>query len=293
MSDVRPTELRTELRALQGARTRLEAATKRKPPARRGQSRVDKLVQLLATQPRRNWFIEEMVEGLPGIPGGRAKLADRERAVRAAIGQTQQRGLIENTGRRRYRLTAAGRSLTAEGASSNGSGTSHLAHAIAALKKEEQAVAEALRKAEQSIASARRASRAASKRVQPGEHGTQLDQLMAAMVVKRDQEWSIDDMLRALVAKGWKTSSEYPEQIVRNNITHALALGLVRRTGRGRYRIRPEGQKAAGGGTRTAANRRSSGRAARSTSRGRATAGRRPAVRTTTARRRGRAASKR
>jgi hypothetical protein len=306
MAEAHQTDLRAELRVLHSARTRLEAARKRKPPARRNGSRVDKLVGLLATQPLRHWYIEELVEGLPGIPGGRARVQDRERAVRATIGQTQQRGLIENTGRRRYRLTAAGRAMgTGRGpgaTSSNGAASPHVGHAIAALKKEERAVSDELRRVERSMSSARGSSgRAMSKRVQPGEHGTQLDQLVSVMVVRPDDEWSIDDMLQALVAKGWKTSSAYPEQIVRNNITHALTLGLVRRVGRGRYRIRPQAHKAAA--TRTAtkptSKRTPKRAAARSTSSGRtrARAGtmtqRRPGRRRTATRRGARRTAKR
>jgi hypothetical protein len=300
MSDTRQSGLRGELRVLQGARQRLEAASKRKAQPRHSESRVDKLVGLFATQPLRNWYIEDLVDGLPGIPGGRARMEDRERAVRAAIGQTQQRGLIENTGRRRYRLTSAGREITSNKASagSNGSGTVHLTHAIAELKKEEQAVSEELRKVEKSLASSRSAARASSKRVQPGEYGTQLDQLVSAMVARPDREWSIDDMLQALLAKGWKTSSAYPEQIVRNNITHALNLGLVRRVGRGRYRIRPQAKRVATTPTqrtKRASGRSTAARTSRSSSRQRSGTTRGPSRRTGSGsgRRRTRQASKR
>ncbi len=294
---------------IQGARARLEAARTRKPRAQasRGESRVDKLVGLLATQPLRHWYIEELVEGLPGIPGGRARMPDRERAVRATIGQTQQRGLIENTGRRRYRLTAAGRAAgsgrTPGGAAStNGSASPHIGHAITALKKEERAVSEALRKAEKTMASSRRGGRGTSARVQPGEYGTQLDQLVSVMVVRPDQEWSIDDMLKGLVAKGWKTSSAYPEQIVRNNITHALNLGLVRRVGRGKYRVRPQAHKAASAipakpaakrTTKRSAGRSTTARSNRSAARGRTAKTRGPARRGAPVRGRARRTAKR
>ncbi|HXW34214.1 MAG TPA: hypothetical protein VEJ87_06500, partial [Acidimicrobiales bacterium] len=247
--DGREVALRDELRALEGAIQQLEARGRRaggsgRSTGRRGTSRLDKLVSLLNQRPDRDWYVDEMVGELRDI-AGRASEARKKEVVRQTIGQAQQRGLIRNTGRTRYRLTASGRSHSGAAVSNNGRGsdTAHVNRAIAALRREERAISGELQRLGRSVATrpAARAPRATSrpaKRVRRSDGGTQVEQLITIIGRRPDKEWSIEDMMDALVSSGWDTSSKYPEQIVRNNVTHAVNRGLVRRVSRGRYRLR-------------------------------------------------------
>lgn len=280
------------MRALEGARGQLEGGGRRGSATRTSSttrlSNVDRLVVLLYERPLRDWYVDDMVGGIGSLGAGRMGEARKKQIVRATIGQAQQRGLVENTGRTRYRLTSAGRtrggSIRSGGPATAGNTDGNMAHvnrAIAALLKEERALSGELRKLEGSASgrsgiarktagrkttarktaarkttarkstarktaarkTAARSTRSSSpaRRVRRSDAGTQVEQLIGIIGKRPDKEWSIEDMMDALLAGGWETTSRYPEQIVRNNVTHAVNRGLVRRVARGRYRLRSRG----------------------------------------------------